>query len=123
MAQYRENYAVDVDGHLITYTNGALSGDPEIIKLIRKHDALETPVQLVAPYGEYITSNLDMNDRLGVVAALSSPHPGRARVLQAPKEVWVYLITEAGESGYYIGGTQPVDDTLPETVKAEEPQY
>lgn len=89
--KYRESYAVDVDGRLVVCTDGHISADADLAALIKYNVRLATPVRIVQPHGAQFKASLDPNDRLGTVAALMSPAPGRARILTAPDSVIAYL--------------------------------
>lgn len=97
MTRYREEYAVDVDGELVTCVDGQLSGPKDIVDLIKYNVLARTEVRLVQPYGRLFVASLNPEDRLGIVAALTSPSPGRSRVLTAPEEVWNYYALEERE--------------------------
>lgn len=96
--KYLESYVIDIDGRLIVCTDGRVSADGDLVAQIKMSVDIGLQVRIVEPYGELITASLDPNDRIGTVAALVSPSPGRARVLKAPQEVWDYFDYELSSS-------------------------
>lgn len=100
MSKYKETYAVDINGRLVTCTNGLVSAEPDLLRAIRINVALDRQLRLIEPYGELFTASLDPNDRMGTIAALMSPMPGRARVIEAPEEVLHYFATHHNEEDW-----------------------
>jgi hypothetical protein len=92
---------VDADGEIITAANGLVSSDNrELVRLVKREAELGTPVQMVAPFGEWVRANLeDPQNALGITAALFSARPGRTRLLEAPGEVWEWFNDEDSHDG------------------------
>jgi hypothetical protein len=92
---------VDADGEIITAANGLVSSDNrELVRIVKREAELGTPVQMVAPFGEWVRANLeDPQDALGITAALFSARPGRTRLLEAPGEVWEWFNNDESHDG------------------------
>lgn len=106
---------VDADGVIVTAANGLVSSDDrELVRAIKRESLLMTPVQFVAPYGEWVQANLDdPNDSVSIAAALFSVRPGRTRLLEAPAEVWEWLDNDDNKS-------QREPESFPDVTTREE---
>lgn len=92
MTKYREEYVVVIDDKMLTAVDGHLSGDKDLLRLAQQNALLRRPIQIAPPYGEPVEAQLDdPNNRLGIIAAMMSPSPGRAKVVRAPYEVERYF--------------------------------
>lgn len=92
---------VDADGEIITAANGLVSSDnQELVRAVKREAALNSEIQMVAPFGERIRANLeDPHDLLAITAALFSARPGRTILLEAPAEVWTWFNNEENHDG------------------------
>ena len=107
---------VDADGEIITCANGLVSSDNrELVRIVKREALIGTPVQLVSPFGSYVTATLDPTDLVGLTAALFSARPGRTRLLEAPAEVWDFIEEELDENEE-PDSYAPVSDEDLETV-------
>lgn len=89
---------VDVDGELIVWTDGLLSCDNrEYVKDAKRASFLKVPTDL-SFHGPTIPADLDdVENVLGVVAAMIAVNPGRAIILSAPDSVLDALPYEADD--------------------------
>lgn len=80
--------AVNIDGHVITWSDGSWAGDKGLITEAKcKSDA---GVMVSLSYlGKVIIANED--NLLGALACMVAINPGRARILSAPEIVNSYL--------------------------------
>lgn len=86
---------VDVDGELIAYTDGHLSGSRKTINTIKLNSKLKLPIN-ISYAGPEINSDLNAKPE-NILAAIMSAYPERSRILEAPKEVLSLLPFEDEE--------------------------
>ena len=77
--------SLNIDGKTAAWCDGQLSGDPDVLRSARvaAEVALPVPLHLFAPP---VVAGLDTP--AGAAAALASYKVGRARIVEAPDEVW-----------------------------------
>ena len=81
--------AVNIDGHVITWSDGSWAGDKGLIVEARAKSDAGVLVSLVY-LGEPIVA--DEESLLGALACMVGINPGRARILSAPPIVNSYLV-------------------------------
>ena len=83
--------SVDLDGQLVVVTDGHISGaTPDQHRLIQAATMTSEPVQLVAPFGDFVEANLDEDNPVGALAALAAASM-RWRLIETPPEVEAFL--------------------------------
>lgn len=83
-----ETLVVDIDGTLLVWTDGHLSCDnKEYLKQAKLASKFDVPVDITVE-GPTIPAKLDNpNEPIQALAAMIYVSPGRATILQAPREV------------------------------------
>lgn len=76
---------VDIDGRRAMWCAGRLYGDEELVREARLAAVASSAVPL-HPFAPPVIASLE--SPLGAAAALASYMPGRARIVEAPGEVW-----------------------------------
>lgn len=87
-----DTLVVDIDGDLLVWTDGLISGDnKELIDKAKLASRLEIPTPLTIDGPEVPASLDDPNEPIRALAALVAANPGRATILQAPEEIIALL--------------------------------
>lgn len=83
-----ETLVVDIDGDLLVWTDGLISGDnKELVDKAKLASKYEVPTDLTVN-GPKIAASLDHPDEpVRALAALIAASPGRATILQLPDEL------------------------------------
>jgi len=89
---------VEVDGHLIVWTDGLLSGEKSVLAKIRENASYNATIR--ASYSLHpLTAQLtDKDDRVGIVAAMISPNAERAIIRELDEDTLRRIFTMPGES-------------------------
>ena len=78
---------VDIDGELIVWTDGLISGPQNLVTAAKLMATISLPVELT-PAGPTVVAELsDASNPAGALAALLGASAGRGRILSAPTEV------------------------------------
>jgi len=90
---------VEYNGRFLVWTDGALSGDPEYVKMA-KQSAKYHELVYFDYSAEVLTASLDdPNDRLGAVVAMLSINPGLASAVELDDETSKKLYTLSHYAG------------------------
>jgi hypothetical protein len=78
---------VDIDGELVVWTEGLVSGPKALIAAGKFATKIELPVS-ISVHGPVVVANLDdPKNPVGAFAAIMAMKHGRGRILQAPQEL------------------------------------
>jgi hypothetical protein len=80
---------VELEGRLLVWTDGSISGDKELVALVKER--VDSIHFVLAPStDEPVKTVLDEpENRLGALAALICLHPGRTRILELDDETFI----------------------------------
>jgi hypothetical protein len=92
--------AVEIDGEILVWVNGSISGNRELLKQVKLFSDIGMYID-ITPNGPTIVADLsDINNPIGALAALMSPSPGRARILEIPDSVAQLIFVDQQEEIY-----------------------
>lgn len=90
---------VEIDGELLTWVNGSISGKKELLDDVKLFASLGKHVD-ITPMGPIVRAQIDnIENPMGALAALISVSPGRARILEVPQNVLDRLPVSTGIQG------------------------
>lgn len=77
---------VRIDGGLLAWTDGYLSGDPELVRRAKQLSSDRAIIRIPRTPYPYAAILEDKTNRAGALAAMVGVEPGRAQILQVDEE-------------------------------------